>query len=213
MDALNKALEPVTNLLPEGVRDFLNGGGWLAIFAILALGVLLLIWKMFFGGRQQPRSSREWEKDEIELARCPMPTGSPRGRRLTVYHVPARLRLIVVAPIGKEYQVDSRGVEQLVDKIVPGLGNVVAADRPGIHVWPAQLSHQGFANTFHRCTPKPAGEDRPSRWVLLAGRAKIGKQSVLLGLGAWADEANTIGRRTLEPHEWVDVVRLERPED
>jgi hypothetical protein len=213
MEALNKALEPVTNLFPQGVRDFLNGGGWLAVFGIVALVVLFLVWKMFFGGRRQNKSSKEWEKDGIELAKCPMPKGNPRGRRLTVYHVPARLRLVVLAPIGKEYQVESRGVEQLVDRVVPGLGNVLATDRPSIHVWPAQLSHQGFANTFHRCTHKPEGEGRLSRWVLLAGRAKIGKQAVLVGLGAWADEPNTIGRKTVEPHEWVDVVRLERPED
>jgi hypothetical protein len=117
-----------------------------------------------------------------------------------------------VAPVGREYRVEARGVEQLLDRVVPGLGNIIAADRPSIHIWPAQISHQGFANTFHRCTHKPEGEGRPSRWVLVAGRAKIGKQPILVGLGAWADESNSLGRKTLEVHDWADVVRLESVE-
>jgi hypothetical protein len=213
MDALNKALEPITNLFPESVRDILNGGGWLAVLGVLALLILFILWKLFFSGGRKPKAAAEWEKQEINLAKCPMPAGSPRGRRLTLYHVPARLRLVVVAPVGRELKVTARDVDQVLDKVVAGLGGVILADRPSVHVWPAQLSYQGFANTFHRCTPKPEGEGRPSRWVLVAGRAKVGKQAVLIGLGAWADEAGTLGRKTLEPPDWVDVVRLERQKD
>ena len=43
---------------------------------------------------------------------------------------------------------------------------------------------------------------------LIAGKVQAGKQPYLLGLGLWADEPNTIGRLTLELHQWLDVLRL-----
>ena len=57
-------------------------------------------------------------------------------------------------------------------------------------------------------TKKDEPEGVPSRWVLVAGRAQIGKQSLLLGLGLWADQPNALGRVTLEPHQWLDVIRI-----
>ena len=127
---------------------------------------------------------------------------------LSVYHVPVRLRLVVVAPAGKEADLDATAAEKLLEGVIPGLGSVVARDRPRIRLWPPQLSHQGFNATFHRCTPKPEPEGQPSRWVLLAGRALAGRQPVLLGLALWAEEPNTLGRMNLEPHQWLDVLRL-----
>jgi hypothetical protein len=29
-----------------------------------------------------------------------------------------------------------------------------------------------------------------------------------LGFGLWADEPNNLGRLTLQPHQWLDVIRL-----
>jgi hypothetical protein len=209
MEALNKALEPISKHLPVPIRDFLNGGGWLVVLGLVGLILLVIIWKLLF--RRRPHKAKvEWQKDDIELAKCPMPPGSAKGRRLTVYHVPVRVRLVVVSPVGRDYKVEANGVPQLLDRVVPGLGGIVAADRPSIRVWPAQLSHQAFTNTFHRCTHKPEAENRPSRWVLIAGRAKVGKQPVLIGLGLWADESTTVGRKTLDLDEWIDVVRLEK---
>jgi hypothetical protein len=211
---MDKLLEPVTKLFPQPVQDFLSGGGWWLIVGLLALTAVLFVWRGLGGGRRKGhRAEEEWSKDAIDLAKCPMPPGAPGDRRLLVYEAPARLRLVVVAPVAREFPVEPRGVPALLDKILPGLGDVLAADRPAIQVWKAQLSHHGFANTFHRSTVKPEGEGRASRWILVAGRAKVGKQPVLLGLGAWADGPNTVGRLTLDAHEWADTVRLGRAED
>src|SRR5262249_37048267 len=136
----------------------------------------------------------------------------PGERRLTVYHLPARLRLVVIAPLGREGDIDATAVEKLLDKVLPGLGAVAALDRPRVRVWPAQVSHHGFAAAFHRHTPKAAERGEPSRWGLLAGRAQAGKQPVLLGLGLWADEPNTIDRVNVEVHQWLDVLRLREAE-
>src|SRR5262249_16875334 len=91
---------------------------------------------------------------------------APGDRRLTVYHLPVRLRLVVVAPAGTEYTVDPIGVERLLDMVIPGLGAVAFHDKPRVRVWPAQLSHQGFAVSFHRRTPPrapPGARRRGSR--------------------------------------------------
>jgi hypothetical protein len=48
--------------------------------------------------------------------------------------------------------------------------------------------------------------------VLLAGRAQLGKHPVMLGLGLWADEPNTIDRVNVEDHQWLDVLRLREAE-
>jgi len=134
------------------------------------------------------------------------------GVDLTVYHVAVRLRLVVLAGAGKEADVDATAVEKLLERVVPGLGAIAQRDRPRIRVWPWQRSQQGFVAAFHRCTIKGEPEGQPSRWVLVGGRAKVGGQPVLLGLGLWAERPNDFGRLTLEPHQWLDVLRL-RPEE
>jgi hypothetical protein len=213
MDDIRTALRPLTDWMPAEIRDLLNVEVWWLIELTVALLLLLLIGMLLralgralFG--RKPKK-RDWDKElRIELRKCPLPVRPAGDRRLFVYHLPVRLRLVVVAPRGMESHVDAIAVERLLDRVLPGLGEIAANDKPRVRVWPAQLSEQGFANTFHRCTLKPEREGEPSRWLLIAGRATAGKQPVLLGLGLWADEAGTVGRMTLEPHQWLDVVRL-----
>jgi hypothetical protein len=155
------------------------------------------------------RREADWDRDlREELDECPLPVQPPGDQLLSVYHLPARLRLVIVAPAGKDMQLDAIAVEKLLDRLIPGLGAVAANDRPRIRVWPAQMSYQGFTAAFHRCTPRHEPEGTPSRWVLAAGRAQAGRQPVLLGLGLWTDEPNTIGRVNLGPQQWLDVLRL-----
>jgi len=81
-----------------------------------------------------------------------------------------------------------------------------------VRIWPKQLSYEGFTNSFHKHTPIPGGEREASRWVLVAGRAKLGGQSVLVGLGLQAAKPTTVGRKTLQPHEWPTVLRIRERE-
>ncbi len=217
MDTLKRMLEPLTRNLSPRARAFLDNGGYWLIVAFLALVALLVLMiairllKRAFGGRR--RAGRNFQSDlTIDLDDCPLPRG-PRGKeRLSVNNVPARLRLVVLAPAGKEYRVDPGGLGLILDRIVPGLAAVAIADQPRILIWPPQLSYQGFANTFHRCTPLDTDEGEPSQWMILAGRAQMGKTPVLLGLGLWTDEATVFGRRTLAGHEWPEVLRVRRKE-
>jgi hypothetical protein len=213
MDTLRSWLAPLTDWMPPRVRDRLDVEVWWLLFLTVGLLLLLLLGlllrrllRALFRG---PGSTRDWDRDLREdLDACPLPTRPPGERLLYAYHLPVRLRLVIVAVPGKEVDVDATAVEKLLERLLPGLGTMCARDRPRIRVWPQQLSQHGFVAAFHRCTPKHEPDGEPSRWVLLAGRALLGRQPVLLGLGLWADEPTTLGRVNLEPHQWLDVLRL-----
>jgi hypothetical protein len=209
MEAIRRLLAPLTDWMPPSVRNLVAVEFWWLIFLVVALAALLLLGHALRALFRRKRRATDWERDLREdLDECPLPVRPPGDRALYVYHLPARLRLVIVAPAGKDMQLDAIAVEKLLDRLIPGLGAVTANDRPRIRVWPYQLSYQGFTAAFHRCTPKHEPEGSPTRWVLVAGRARAGRQPVLLGLGLWADEPNTIGRVNLEPQQWLDVLRL-----
>ncbi len=161
-------------------------GGVALVLLLIVLVLVRALWRTLFGGRREAK--RDWDRElRLDLADCPLPTRGWGERFVTVYHLPAQLRLVVVAPAGTGVEVDATAVEQLLDRIVPGLGAVAAHDRPRIRVWPAQLSSAGFGTVFHRCTLRPEPEGEPSRWVLLAGRAQVGRQPLLVVLGLWTE--------------------------
>jgi hypothetical protein len=217
MDDIRSFLSPLTDWMPPELRGLLDVEVWwlieltVALLLLLVLGLLArAVWRAVFGRREQ---QEEWDRNlRVQLDECPLPVRAPGLRWLYIYHLPVRLRLVVLAPPGKDAEVDALAVERLLDGVLPGLGGIAANDRPKIRVWPTQLSRKGFTAVFHRCTVKTEPEGQPSRWVLVAGRAMLGRQPVLLGLGLWAGEPNTIGRLTLEPHQWLDVLRLRTPE-
>jgi hypothetical protein len=196
------------NLLPQETANFLDSI-WYFVLGGVGLVVLLILWllvRKLFSGKKQPHPS-EIDRTE-DLAKYPELKPSTGDRRLLVEGVPVRLRLVVVAPAGGASRVDGENVGPLLDKILPGLGNIAEHDRPRIRVWPLQLSYEGFAQTFHHDAIIPEGEDQPSRWALLAGRAIIGKNQFLLGLALQSIKPNTIGRRTLKADDWASVLRV-----
>jgi hypothetical protein len=205
----------LADVLPPGqeqVQGFLDKGGWVVVGGIGAVIVVLILASILSralrGRRRAP--SREQGLQE-NLAEYPPPPGKPGPRRLLVEGVPARIRLVVVAPVGKQAQLDAGKAEPLLEHVLRGLGEVARHDKPRVRIWPPQLSHQGFAVTFQRLTEKPDPDGRPSRWVLLAGQARVGTNFILLGLALLADEKTSVGRRTLDPEEWAEVLRIKAP--
>jgi len=181
------------------------------VAGLLALLVLLWLLRRFFGRRRRPET--DWDQAlRIDLDACPLVAIPLHGPRLLIYHVPVQLRLVVLAPTGKDGDLDATAIEKYLDRVVPGLGNLTLHQRPLIRVWPAQVSHHGFIAAFHRRTTKAARRGEPSRWVLVAGRAQLGRQTLMIGLGLWAEQPNTIDRVNLEPHQWLDVLRLKQAE-
>ncbi len=199
-------LKPLIDPLPEGVRDFMSGGGWLLVVGVVLLIVVLIIWSAFRGKKKEKPVGPDLDED---LSAYPPPP-AVRGPRLRVHDLPARLRLVTIAPLGLEGgTIRAEEVEGLLDRVVPGLGACARADKPRVRVWPMQLSPQGFAAAFQRHTFVPGPERGPSRWVLLIGRAIIDRRPVGLGLALLADQETTLGKLVLEhPHQWAQVARV-----
>jgi hypothetical protein len=214
MEPINNVLKPVSDLLPPAVREILEAGGWLAVFGVLLLLlllVLLVLWRLLFR-RRKPKPKRTGSPLDEDLAAYPAPPVSG-DRVLTVRRVPVRVRLVVLSQGGKETSLDPNMAGRVVDKVVPGLGRILQVDEPRVLVWPPQPSMQGFPAVFFRHMLRPESEREPSPWVLVAGRAAIGKQWVLVGLALLADEPNELDRIAVEPDRWTDVLRVEKVEE
>jgi hypothetical protein len=189
-------LPPGSPLVGNNIVFYAVGGG-----ALLLL-LLLILW--IRRGRAAPVDP---EHGLIENLGAYPPPG-PGPQRLILHGQPLRLRLIVVAPMGKRPLPADGAVEPMLDQVLPGLGEIVRQDRPRIRVWPAQLSHQGFAPTFFRLTRQPEPPGKPSPWVLLAGPARAGGQQLLLGLALMADSETSLGNMPLQAHEWTQALRV-----
>ena len=210
MDFFKKPPQWLTDALPEELKDLLQGWVWWAILGFLGLIVLLIMWAIaskIRASMQRPEAVPQADLSE-DLRSIPAAAPSTGARRLTVDGVPVRLRLVVVAPSGVETIVNPDTVNTLLDRVVVGLGEIAEHDRPRVRVWPAQLSYEGFAHSFHRNTPIPEGERAPSPWILVAGRAQIGDVNVMIGLGLQSIRPTTLGRRTLKSHEWPETFRI-----
>jgi hypothetical protein len=213
-EELNSLLKPISDRLPQGIADYLNGGGWWIVLSVLALVLLLIllavagaIYRLLFRRQRLVPPDPENRLRE-DLAAYPPPSGPAGPRRLLVEGMPARLRLVVLAPVGKEARIDPAATELLLEHVVRGLGEVVRHDRPQVRVWPAQLSNQGFSVTFQRLVKKPEPEGKRSRWTLVAGRNPPGRLPLLVGLALYTDQPTTLGRFNLEPDRWGDVLRV-----
>lgn len=212
MDFLLKPPQALTNNLPEGVRTFLENGGWLGVLGVGGLILLLLVWKIAAGimkafFKKPEKKERKLNLSE-DLSAIPQPPPLTGDRRLTVEGVPVRMRLVVLAPAGRAYEVNPAAVNQILDKIMSGLGQIAQDDKPVVRIWPFQLSYEGFANSFHNNMPVPEGEDEPTRWVLAAGRAQMGNQQIMLGLALQAIKPTTVGRLHLDKHQWSSSLRI-----
>jgi hypothetical protein len=218
MEEIKRILSPFTETLPPGVRDFLDAGGWWVVLGVVGLVVLLLLWALVdrliraLFSRRKAIPEESDAKFQENLADYPPLSQVPGDRLLTLYHLPVRLRLVVVAPLGTETSVDGTAIPQLLDRIVPGLGAFAVLEQARIRVWPPQLSQQGFTVAFHRRTRRPEPQNQPSHWMLASGRANVGGQAVLLGVGLWTDEPTTIGRVSLDMYQWLDVLRIKNIE-
>lgn len=202
MDSLN-------DLLTQAGLGFLAPYSlWLLVALAALLGLVFL--KFVLGGNRRPKRGPASDAAlQEDLGTYPPAPGLPGPRRLTVESVPARVRLVVLAPVGKDMNVNVEGAGALLDQLVRGLGVILEEDRPRIQIWPAQLSNRGFAPTFHRLVSRPEPEGQLSHWVLAAGPAKAGRWPLLVGLALWTDTPTTLGRLILEPHQWRDTLRIQ----
>jgi hypothetical protein len=202
-------LEKWWQILQDEVQKLTQGEG--SPIALGVVGVFAVLLILLLLRRALRRGSFELGDSPIteHLAEYPPPPAQNAERLLTLYGMPARLRLVVAAPLGKEASKVDATVPTLLDRVVPGLGQLIEADMPRVRVWPTQLSHQGFNASFRRFAKTPAALNNVSRWVLLMGRVFIENRPIGLGLALLTSQENTLGRIVLEqPHDWMQALRI-----
>ena len=200
------------DMLPPFVRDAVGDSPWVVlaggacVLGLLLLLMLFLVLRLVFGRRRGAADGGPSLEEDLS-AYPDLKTGTG-DRRLLVEGVPVRLRLVAVAPAGKHSEIDEDNLDKLLEKILPGLGHIFKQDRPRVRIWPMQLSYEGFTKHFHRNTLVPKAEGDLTPWVVVAGRAKLGKNQVMLGLALQALKPTTVGRLTVEAHEWESKLRV-----
>src|SRR5262249_48232171 len=136
-------------------------GNNLVLIGAAAGGVLVLLLLIMLL-RRKKKVDPEGGLGE-DLATLPAPPTGHRHYQLKVMNHPARLRLVVIAPVGKK---PIGKVDSALEQVFRGLGEVSIDDKPRVRIWPPQLSVAGFAPTFFRLTKRPDADGKPSRWVL-----------------------------------------------
>lgn len=98
----------------------------------------------------------------------------------------------------------------LLEKVIPGVNEILASDRPRVKAWPVQVSVRGFIPTFQRSVIPPEVGGDSERWVLMCGPAKIGPKTILVGLALLSDEPAYLEPITMEPEDWRRMLRIEK---
>jgi hypothetical protein len=193
-------------LVADGLPGLPLIGNNLVFYSVIG-GALLLLLLLILWMRRGRRPPVDPEAGLIENLGDYPPAG-PGPQRLYLHGQPLRLRLVVLAPLGKRPLPADGAVEPLLDQMLRGLGDIVRQDRPRIRVWPSQLSQQGFAPTFVRLSRRPEQSDKPSPWVLAAGPVRAGGHQFLLGLALCADAPTDLGNLSLQADQWREVFRI-----
>lgn len=191
-DILPDALKPYPTMIFGAI-----GAGVFFIVLLIALKTLL---------KKKPLDP-DAGLDE-RLAEYPPPPKAGT-HRLQFEGQPVRIRLIVLAPAGRTATLTAEMAEGLLETIMPGLGSVAQLDKPRVRIWPPQLSVKGFAPTFHRHVHVPEPKAKPSRFILVAGAAKAGAKSVLLGMALECGQPNMRGAVRLDGPKWHDAFRVQ----
>ncbi|MBM3997673.1 MAG: hypothetical protein FJ303_26520 [Planctomycetes bacterium] len=197
----------VTDLLPENLKPYalymLGGAACLGL--VILLMIVMAVLRFLFGGSEQKPELPNLEENLDEYPDLKSSTGD---RQLRIEGVPVRLRLIVLAPAGSASEIDVDELPEVLDKILPGLGEIYKRDKPRVKVWPTQTSYKGFANFFHRNVQTGSADGEETRWATIAGRVKLGTFQIMLGMALQSIKPNSVGKRTVDSHEWASVLRV-----
>jgi hypothetical protein len=145
----------------------------------------------------------------LNLEDLPPAPAQKAPKQLTLQGHAVRVRLVVLAPIGRKVAAADDDVEPMLDQIVRGMGQAARHDQPQVKAWPLGMSKVGFSPMFFRRVARPDPAGRPSHWILVAGQARAGTEQVLLGLALWSKERTTMGNIAVKPEEWNQLLRVE----
>ena len=193
--------------------------GQLVAVILAAIGLIVVLGWMRRLRRPKPKQqpAPDLSIDVTQLGEAGPP---PTGPSVELYHLPMRLAALVIAPTGRGSDLDGSDLADedrltaLADQIVPGFGAVVAAHGPVVRIWPAQLSSQGFANSFFAQARLPGNEGKSTPWCAVAGRFETDGQKFLAGLVLRAQAANNLSHVVVEREsQWMDLLRVRLKRD
>ena len=193
-------------LRTPGLRQAL----WLLAAAAGVLAVLLMALKLVRFFKRPERVSLLESSLVFDVTSIHWPDDQSLAARISVYHMPAHVGLVVIAPLGRDGQSPTlTEVSSLLDQIVPGLAEVVSHDQPTVRVWPRQLSAKGFAHSLARHVQLPGEHGRGSPWCLVTGRASLDDKPFGIGMALRTAMPNSLSLIVLESdHQWLDVLRI-----
>jgi hypothetical protein len=215
---VKEALEPFIQLLPEGVRRVLDGGGWLVILVLAAL--LALFWtrralqavRKFFRRRRRKKKRPTYVSVDLheDLNGLETVYNEEGDSRVLVKGVPARVRLVVLSQGVKGGQrMTEEMTDTLLDWVCPGLGDAAGADYPRVRLWPLYPSPGGFDLAFAQNVRPPGPRGQRSPWVLVSGRVQVGSEKINVGLALVTDSPTALGH--LKGHaQWHDVLSVSK---
>jgi len=129
--------------------------------------------------------------------------------QLKFYSTPVRLAVLVIAPKGHSVQMpNNEQLQVLIERITPGMSQVIAEHQPTVCVWPAQMSDEGFFHSLFHNIKLPGDQGRGTPWCGVAGHFTVGMGSILVGMICVADSPNQLAQVAVQ-HEgqWRDVLR------
>jgi hypothetical protein len=187
---------------------------------IVPIAVLLSIAGLMMLFLWQVRRSRKLESAEddregglrIDVASLPSDGPPSNGTQLECYHVPVRLVVLVLAPVGHGSLFPPRErLPDVINQLLPDFMCVLDAHKPIFQRWPNQVSSQGFVKKFFRYARLPGDAGKGTPWCSVAGKFEADGDSWLIGLILRADRPNSLGQIAIErATQWLDVLRIKR---
>ncbi len=140
------------------------------------------------------------------------PLGKNERTDLKVHNLPARLGVVVLAPLGRLDLPDDEEIPNILDGLVPGLGKFVADDTPIVRSWPNQVSVGGFANNLALHMQVGGKDLTETPWCLVAGKTKRPDGLLLVTLALAAEASNRLGVVRLDDEsQWMQAIQVSRP--
>lgn len=220
LEPIKTASAPYTKYLPTAVQEFLDDGGWWLVLAGLAVVVgfwLRALWRrgrraVFHRRHHRKRQAQAKEKRLIiDLDLVGDAFTDPGPQQITVRGQPGRLRLVILSP-SPNYVGDllPEMADSLLDWLQPGLGEILDADNPRRVVWPRHPSVGRFVQRFHQLVQIPETKGRRSPWQLISGSARLGRQTVFVGLAVFLDKTTYQREIQVEREKWNEVLGIQK---
>lgn len=181
----------------------LGAGVFAALVALIVLFALLR--------RRSVTDTKTTDSLTVSLKELPRGGPPPGAAVLSVYNVPVRLSLLVLAPAGRSGKIPPNELlPQVIDAITPQLMKVLESHQPDFRRWPPQLSSQGFAQTFFNSVPLPGDGGKGTPWCSVAGKINAGQQQFLVAMVCTSAEPNSLGQIAIQQEgQWLDVLRVD----